>query len=60
MSNLAGFIPSMNLMWQSMTSDLNDVYYCRYYVMADRVRIQCAFTELKQAAVASYLAIWMK
>lgn len=60
MSNLLGFLPSMNLMWQSITSDTNDVYYCRHFVMADRIRIQCAATEQRQASVANYIAIWNK
>jgi len=60
MSNFVACIPSINMIWQSEGSDTNDVLYCMYYVLTDRIRIQCAVTEQRQASIVNYLCIWSK
>ena len=60
MSNLKGFIPSINGIWYSGGVDGNDTMRCYYTVGSDRINVVTNNSEQRRNAIANWLAIWSK
>lgn len=60
MANLAGFIPSIALMFWGGNVDGNDTTWCKYQIQIDKIRIICNNSENRDSANVNYMAIWIK
>jgi hypothetical protein len=60
MSNLKGFIPSINGIWYAGGVDGNDTMRCYYTVLADKINVVTNNSEQRRNAIANWLAIWGK
>lgn len=60
MTNLKGFIPSINGIWYAGGVDGNDTMRCYYTVGSDRINVVTNNSEQRRGAIANWLAIWSK
>jgi hypothetical protein len=60
MSNLKGFIPSINGIWYAGGVDGNDTMRCEYSVKSDRINVDVRNSEQRRHAIGNWLAIWSK
>lgn len=60
MTNLKGFIPSINGIWYAGGVDGNDTMRCYYSVGSDRINVVTNNSEQRRNAIANWLAIWSK
>jgi hypothetical protein len=60
MANLAGFVPSIAVMFWGGNVDGNDTTWCKYQVQTNKIRIICNNSESRESASVNYMAIWIK
>ena len=60
MANLAGFIPSIAIMFWGGNVDGNDTTWCRYQIQTDKIRVTCNNSESRDSGYVNYMAIWIK
>jgi len=60
MSNLVGFIPSINVIYFSGDVNGDDTLYCKYAVESDKIRVWCQNSENRELSTVNYIAIWEK
>jgi len=60
MTNLKGFIPSINAIYYAGGVDGNDTMRCYYTVGSDRINVICNNSEQRRHATTNWLAIWSK
>jgi hypothetical protein len=60
MANLAGFIPSIAIMFWGGNVDGNDTTWCRYQIQTDKIRVTCNNSESRDSGYVNYMAIWLK
>lgn len=59
MANLAGFMASTALTTLDGDISNNDLFWCRYEVQTDKVRVICGISEGSNQSQVNWLAIWI-